>query len=143
VLVGIARLQARGIGSIRRPTAADEIAGGNGGAVYASVRKYGVDADRVDELMHRVDEGFAPRLEQMPGFVAYHMIDAGPDRAGEGLVFTITVCSDREAADRSAEIAAEFVRDELSDMQVERLEAATGAVSVSRAVSEVLEAGHA
>jgi hypothetical protein len=75
--------------------------------------------------------------------VAYHVIDAGPDRAGEGRIFTITVCSDREAADRSAEIAAEFVGDELSDMQVERLEAATGTVSVSRAVSEVLEAGHA
>jgi hypothetical protein len=48
------------------------------------------------------------------------------DRAGEGTVFAITICSDREAADRSAEIAAEFVRDELGDMQVERLEAATG-----------------
>ena len=58
-------------------------------------------------------------------------------------MFTITVCSDREAAERSAEIAAEFVRDELPEMRVERLEAATGAVSVNRAVSEVLEAGHA
>ena len=47
--------------------------------MYASVRKYGVDADRVDELMHLVDEKFAPRLEQMPGFVAYQAIDAGPD----------------------------------------------------------------
>ncbi len=111
--------------------------------MYASVRKYGVDADRVDELMHLVDEKFAPRLEQMPGFVAYQAIDAGPDRGGESRVFTITVCSDREAAERSAEIAAEFVRDELPEMRVERLEAATGAVSVNRAVSEVLEAGHA
>ena len=111
--------------------------------MYASVRKYGVDAGLVNELMHRVDEKFAPRLEQMPGFVAYQAIDAGPDRAGEGTVFTITVCSDREAADRSAEIAAEFVRDELSDIKVERLEAATGTVNVNRAVSEVLEAEHA
>lgn len=111
--------------------------------MYASVRKYSVDAVRVDELMHRVDEKFAARIEQMPGFVAYQAIDAGPDRAGEGRVFTVTICSDREAADRSAEIAAEFVRDELGDIEVERLEAATGAVSVNRAVSEVLEAGHA
>jgi hypothetical protein len=111
--------------------------------MYASVRKYSVDAERVDELMHRVDEKFAARLEQMPGFVAYQAIDAGADRAGEGRVFTVTICNDREAADRSAEIAAEFVRDELGDMEVERLEAATGTVSVNRALSGVLEAAHA
>ena len=111
--------------------------------MYASVRHYSVGAERVDEFMHRVDEKFAPRLEQMPGFVAYQAIAAGVDRAGEGRVFTVTICSDREAADRSAEIAAEFVRDELGDMEVERLEAATGAVSVNRAMSEVLETAHA
>jgi hypothetical protein len=111
--------------------------------MYASVRKYSVEADRVDELMHRVDEGFAPRLAEMPGFVAYQAIDAGMDRAGEGLLFTVTICSDREAADRSAEIAADFVTEELSDIKIERIEAATGGVRVNRAVSEVLEAGHA
>jgi hypothetical protein len=111
--------------------------------MYASVRKYGVDADKVEELMHRVDEKFAPRLEEMPGFVAYQAIDAGADRAGEGRVFAVTICHDRDAADRSAELAAEFVRDELGDLKVERIEAATGEVSVNRAMSEVLEAGHA
>jgi hypothetical protein len=111
--------------------------------MYASVHKYSVEAERVDELMHRVDERFAPRLEKMPGFRAFQAIDAGVDRAGEGTVFTITICSDREAADRSAEVAAEFVRDELGEIEVELFEAATGAVSVSRAMSEVLGAAHA
>jgi len=110
--------------------------------MYASVRQYSVAAERVDEFMHRLDEQFVPRLEHMPGFVAYQAIDAGVDRAGEGRVFTVTICSDREAADRSAEISARFVRDEVADMGVERLEAATGAVGVNRAVSEVLEAAH-
>jgi hypothetical protein len=54
--------------------------------------------------MRRVDEKFVPRLEEMPGFLAYQAIDAGVDRAGEGTVFVVTICSDREAADRSAEI---------------------------------------
>ena len=111
--------------------------------MYASVRKYSVDTERVDELMQRVDEKFAALLEQMPGFVAYQAIDAGVDRAGESTLFTVTICSDQEAAERSAGIAAEFVRDELGDIEVERLEAATGAVIVNRAMSEVLEAGHA
>ena len=111
--------------------------------MYASVRKYGVDAEQVDELMKRVDTDFAARIEEMPGFVAYQAIDAGTDRGGEARVFTVTLCHDREAADRSAEIAAEFVRDELGHIKIERIEAATGEVSVNRAVSEVLEAAHA
>jgi hypothetical protein len=110
--------------------------------MYASVRKYLVDADRVDELMHRVDETFVPRIEEMPGFVAYQVIDAGADRIGKGVLFSITICSDREAADRSVEMAAEFVGTELNDMDVERVEAAAGEVGVNRAVSEVLEAAH-
>jgi 3-oxoacyl-ACP reductase-like protein len=111
--------------------------------MYASVRKYGVDPDKVGELMHRVDEIFAPRLEEMSGFVAYHAVDAGVDRSGEGRLFTITICNDLEAAERSAELAAEFVKDELEGVKIERVEAASGEISVSRAVSEVLEAAHA
>jgi hypothetical protein len=111
--------------------------------MYASVRKYLVDADRVDDLMHRVDEMFAPQLEELPGFVAYQAIDAGEDRVGKGIVFTVTVCSDRDAADRSIDMAADFVKAELGDVEIERVEAASGEVSVSRAKSEVLEAAHA
>jgi len=111
--------------------------------MYASVRKYLVDADRVDDLMHRVDDKFVPQLEQTPGFVAYQVIDSGEDRGGKAIVFSITVCHDREAADRSIEIAAAFVNGELADMEIERVEAAAGEVKVNRAVSEVLEAGHA
>jgi hypothetical protein len=111
--------------------------------MYASVRKYDVEAERVDELMHKVDEVFAARLEGMPGFLAYHAIDAGPDRGGETRVFTVTICSDREAAERSADLAADFVREELGEIKMERLEAATGTVTVSRAAADVLEAEHA
>ena len=111
--------------------------------MYASVRKYLMDPDRIDELMHRVDEEFCPRLEELPGFVAYQVIDAGADRSGKGVVFTVTVCHDRESAERTIEMAAEFVADELGDFDVDRLEAAAGQVKVSRAVSEMLEASHA
>jgi hypothetical protein len=52
--------------------------------MYASVHHYSVDAKRVDEFMRRVDEKFAPRLEKMPGFLAYQAIDAGVDRARRG-----------------------------------------------------------
>ena len=32
--------------------------------------------------MQRVEENFAPGLEEMPGFVAYQVINAGEDRVG-------------------------------------------------------------
>ena len=111
--------------------------------MYARVRKYEIHPERVEDFMHRLDAQFAPTLERTPGFVAYQVIDGGLDRARKARVFEITLYHDREAAERSAEMAAEFVDEEVADLGVERLEAATGAVSVSRAVSEVLEAGHA
>ena len=112
--------------------------------MYASVRKYDVDPpDRVAEALHLVDEKLADRLAEVPGFIAYQAMDAGMDRAGEGRVFTITLCSDAESADKCADLASTFVRDELKDITVERLEAATGPVSVHRAVSDVLDAEHA
>jgi hypothetical protein len=110
--------------------------------MYGSVRKYDVPPERVEEFMRRVDARFAPKLERMPGFVAYQVIDSGLDRSGEARVFAITLCHDRASAERSAEMAAEFLDDELADLGVERLEASTGAVTVSRAAAEVLEASH-
>ncbi len=110
--------------------------------MYASVRKYDVPPDRIEEFMRRIDAEFTPELERMPGFVAYQLIDGGLDRSEEARVFAITVCRDPASAERSAELSARFVEEELADLRVERLEATTGAVRVSRAVSEVLEAEH-
>ena len=109
--------------------------------MYASVRKYRVDPERMDELMRRVDERFAPRIESADGFVAYQALDCGRDRVG-GLLITISTFTDYDAAERSAEMAREFVRDELSDFGIEAIEAETGAVKVSRASSPMLEPAH-
>ena len=45
--------------------------------MHTSVRKYKVDPEQMDELIRRVDESFAPRIEAMPGFVAYELLDCG------------------------------------------------------------------
>ena len=54
--------------------------------MYASVRKYEIHPERVEEFMHRLDAQFAPRLERTPGFVAYQVIDGGLDRARKSRV---------------------------------------------------------
>ena len=102
--------------------------------MHTSVRKYTVDPEQMDELIRRVDQTFAPRVEAMPGFVAYQLLDCG-----YGIVLSITTCHDREAAERSVELAAEFVSNELQGIEVERVEATIGEVGVSRALAEMLE----
>jgi hypothetical protein len=102
--------------------------------MHTSVRKYTVDEEQMDELMRRVDQTFAPRLEAMPGFVAYQLLDCG-----HGIVLSITTCHDREAAERSTELAADFVAKELEGIEIERVEATIGEVGVSRAIAEMLE----
>ena len=111
--------------------------------MYASVRKYRVEAERMDELMSRIDAEFAPRIESASGFVAYQVLDCGRDHTGGGLLITLSTFTDYEAAERSSEIAKEFVRDELSNFRMEAVEAETGEVKVSRASSPMLEPAHA
>ena len=103
-----------------------------------SVRKYKLDEAQIGELIRRVDETFAPRIEEMPGFVAYQLLDCG-----NGILMTVTTCHDREAAERSVELAADFVAKELEGIEIERVEATIGEVGVSRAIAEMLEPTHA
>ncbi|HMC06660.1 MAG TPA: hypothetical protein VKG89_04605 [Solirubrobacterales bacterium] len=95
--------------------------------MQASVRKYKIDPAQMDEVARRVEEKFVSRVSQLPGFGAYHFVEVG-----NGILITVTVCDDPEAVAQSADLAAEFVGDELSDVEIERVEAATGEVTVSR-----------
>jgi hypothetical protein len=106
--------------------------------MYASIRQYRMEPDSVPEAMHRVDEELADRFAAMPGFVAYHVMDCG-----DGQICSITTFRDAEDADRSADMAAQWVRERLSEFGVERTGAQSGGVVVSRAQAEVLEPAHA
>jgi hypothetical protein len=95
--------------------------------MYANVRKYVVGQGQMADVMQRVNQDFVSRIEGSPGFAGYHAIDCG-----RGVLITVTLGEDRDAVERSADQAAEFVRDELSDLEIERVEAATGEVGVTR-----------
>lgn len=106
--------------------------------MYTNIREYRCDPSEVAGIAHIADEKFADSLADSPGFVAYEIIDCG-----DGRLFTLTVFTDRDAAEASALKAAEFIRDNLADVEIERLSAATGEVLVNRASSDVLEMVHA
>jgi hypothetical protein len=105
--------------------------------MYASVRRYRVAEGSMDELMHRVDTDFAERISGQPGFCSYQAIAVGDTDC-----VTITCFREEDDAHNSADMAAEWVKDALGDIQIERVDAASGEIMVSRAVSEVLEPAH-
>ena len=88
--------------------------------------------------MHTVDEVFADRIEAMEGFEAYHGLDCGG-----GDIVSISFLRDQAAAEESDHRALEFVRRELGDFDIERIEVIGGEVLVSRAMAELLEPAHA
>ena len=106
--------------------------------MYASIRRWRLDPESVDEALHLVDEHLADRFAEQPGFVAYQVIDCG-----DGTACSVTVFETEEQAHHSSVVAAQFVRDELLDYGPERLFAHQGEVKVSRARSAMLEPAHA
>jgi hypothetical protein len=106
--------------------------------MYASIRSYRLDRGDMGEVMHRVDRDFADRLAGEPGFAGYHVVDCG-----DNVLCTVTVFHDESSAERSNDMAAEFVREQLSDMDLSRTDVKGGKVAVSRAASEMLEPAHA
>ena len=102
--------------------------------MYASLRTYRIASGSVDAVMRRVDRDFAAALSQEPGFVAYHAIDTGND-----MVMTISLFRDREQAEASNELAAQWVAEALSEFSVTRVGVIAGEAMVSRASAEILE----
>lgn len=103
-----------------------------------SIRTYRIGRGSVEEAMHRVDRDLAESFAQEPGFVAYEVA-----RTGERTVASVTIFADREQAERSNELAAAWVAEELADFDVQRLGVIGGEVMVSRARDGVLEPTHA
>jgi hypothetical protein len=105
--------------------------------MHANLRQYRIASGDIDEAMHLADMHLADRLAEEPGFVAYELM-----ATEDGNVCSMTIFQDREGAERSQEIAAEFVREHLSGMEIEGLGNLTGEIMVSRARDQVLEAAH-
>jgi hypothetical protein len=105
--------------------------------MYASVRNYRTDAATMDELLGIADEKFVPRVSGMEGFCGYQMVDDG-----NGRLMTISCFQTQDQAEASVEAAAEFVKEDLADYDIERLDSVSGEVRVSVETDAVLEPAH-
>jgi hypothetical protein len=78
--------------------------------MYVAVRRYeGVsDSQKVAQL---VDEGFIPIISEMPGFVAYYLVNAG-----DGVIVSTSVFEHKDAEEQSNFRAGEFVAEHLAHL---------------------------
>ena len=78
--------------------------------MYVAVRRYeGVsDPQKVGQL---VEEGFVPIISELPGFVAYYVVDAG-----DGVMVATSVFEHKDAEEQSTFLAGEFVGEHLEPL---------------------------
>ena len=76
--------------------------------MHVTFRRYeGIDQNRTDEVVKKVNESLAPRLSELPGFSGYYLIEAGP-----GVMSTIGFFDTPAHADESTRIAETWIREE-------------------------------
>ena len=78
--------------------------------MYATLRTYEMAADWDDELVRHLNEGFISQVAQVPGFVAYYSLEAGPR-----VFASVTIFDDRTGVEESNRLAAEYVQRRLLD----------------------------
>ena len=76
--------------------------------MHATIRRYdGVDPNRSAELTRKVNESLVPKLEQMPGFKGYFLVEAD-----NGVFSSLGLFETPEQGKESTKIVATWIRDE-------------------------------
>jgi hypothetical protein len=108
------------------------------GSEFCALRRYVLREGSINEALRRVDASFAETVQGVDGFRGYMLLELGNDE-----LVSLSFFRDRAGADASDELAARFVREELADFDIVRIDARSGDVRVSRAQAEVLVPEHA
>ena len=95
--------------------------------MYAAVRRYeGVtDTQKVAQV---AQEGFVPIISEMPGFVAWYLVDAG-----EGVIVTTSVFEHKDAEEQSTFRAGEFIAEHLRPLMPNPPQVTAGEVEAYKA----------
>jgi hypothetical protein len=79
--------------------------------MHAIIRRYdGVDQNRTAELTGKVNETLVPKLEKLPGFEGYYLIEAG-----NGVFSSLGLFATPEQGKESTNVVATWIRDEKLD----------------------------
>jgi len=105
--------------------------------VFASMRRYRMQAGMQAEFARRVDGSFADEIAAQPGFVCYELIDCGG-----GDLFTLSMFLEPAQAETSRQLARRWTADNLQDIDHTRYDAIHGESLVNRAAPGMLDPGH-
>jgi len=76
--------------------------------MFATIRRYdGVDQNRTAELTRKVNETLVPKLEKVPGFKGYYLIDAG-----NGVFSSLGLFETPEQGMESTKLVTTWIREE-------------------------------
>ena len=79
--------------------------------MHATIRRYdGVDQNRSAELTRKANETLLPKLEKLPGFTGYFLIEAG-----NGVFSSLSLFETPEQGMESTKLVATWIRDEKLD----------------------------
>ena len=79
--------------------------------MFATIRRYdGVEQNHTTELTSKVNETLVPKLNKLPGFVGYYLIDAG-----NGVFSSLSLFETREQGMESTKFVATWIREEKLD----------------------------
>ena len=79
--------------------------------MHATIRRYdGVDQNRTVELTSKVNETLLPKLNKLPGFKGYFLVEAG-----NGVFSSLNLFETPEQGMESTKIVATWIRDEKLD----------------------------
>ncbi len=78
--------------------------------MYATIRRYArktgtTDTKAIDELKHRIEDGFVPTVQDIRGFHCYYVLNVGNKE-----LISIGLFEDKTGATESTRRAAEFVK---------------------------------
>jgi hypothetical protein len=103
---------------------------------FGRVRRYQLGEGALGEVVWRiVDTKLAERMAELDGFVAYFVFSSA-----NGELVSVSVFRDRATAIASDEVALQFVRDQLEDVEIARSDSIGGGeIVVSRVTDALLE----
>jgi hypothetical protein len=91
--------------------------------MFAVIRHYHFNPSDGAEIDRRIREEFVPHIKNANGFVRYYWLDTGN---GEGA--SLSVFKDKAGADESVRLAADWVKENLSKLLIEKPEVIEGPV---------------
>ena len=92
--------------------------------MHISIRRYN-NVRSVKQVCSKIGASFVPLLRKSPGFIAYYAIDAGAGRMA-----TVSIFSTERMALESNQIAAQWLQQNVADLQPEPPEIIAGKAEV-------------